>query len=926
MTLTGCSKSSNDPDSPAATKIELDLASAVTSSSGEEKQLVITCNASWRITGGAEWVACSQTSGTGSATVRFTTQPNTTFDERRATFMVESGTTKLPFVVVQKQQDALTLTTNKIELPTAGCDFEIEVKANIPFECEIGDDCKAWISRIDKTRALESSVLKFRAQPSEDAETRIGTVTIKSGLKSEPVTVYQAGSHLLVLTQANYTVPSAGETITVELRSNVDYSVQMPREEWIEALDTRSASTHTLKYRIKPNETYDNRTAQIRFTDRDGCNSQTVTVTQVQRDAILVAQTQYDFEAEGGEFTAEIASNLDFKVTADVDWIAFEQVTGTRALITSHYRFTIGKNTGKSLRTGTILLSDGTLRQTITVRQQGVPDAAYQIRYTTTDGKPIDYDDPRIVASNVYENGEGVITFIEPVESVYGFGSPTGVAYKTLKTIVIPEGAKWISSYAFGFCSGLEHVSIPASVETIGQFAFEYCTSLETVALAPDSRLTEIGEAAFIVCKSLKEFRIPDTVTTLNRTFQSCYALQSVTITPQSRLQRIENAFEDCKELEALHLPFPVMPEISERQFSGCNKVIVYVPETMVDAYVSKYPFWAILPDKYLTTKYVSTDYSADGQVVTVQTHSRGNGIPFVVMGNGYADFHQKRGTYDRVMNKAVEEFFSVEPYTSLRPYFDVYFVRTVSAHETIAEGNSTVFDRRSEDSKVFEYARKVPGLDPAKAAIGVVENFAGAIDYGGKEAEGICYWYDDNAAVAYFSTRYVGTSLILHELCGHGFGKLDEEYILEAGSRIGEAGIASIERDHARGWCENVDVTDDPSAVLWSNFLTDPLYSGSVGIYEGATYTYGVYRPSENSIMNMVAARSFNAPSRYSIWKKAMTIAGESSSWEDFVAFDAPAREKASAPQMTGAAAVHTTETSALRPVVKNRRWTEAD
>ena len=77
---------------------------------------------------------------------------------------------------------------------------------------------------------------------------------------------------------------------------------------------------------------------------------------------------------------------------------------------------------------------------------------------------------------------------------------------------------------------------------------------------------------------------------------------------------------------------------------------------------------------------------------------------------------------------------------------------------------------------------------------------------------------------------------------------------------------------------------------------------------------------------MNMVATRSFNAPSRYSIWKKAMAIAGESSSWEDFVAFDAPAREKASAPQMTGAAAVHTAETSALRPVVKNRRWTEAD
>lgn len=100
---------------------------------------------------------------------------------------------KTTIIVVQKQQDALTVTTNKIELPTAGCDFNIEVKANIPFDYEIGNDCKEWISRVDKTRTLQSSVLTFHAQPSEDADTRSGTVTIKSGQQSERVTVFKQG-------------------------------------------------------------------------------------------------------------------------------------------------------------------------------------------------------------------------------------------------------------------------------------------------------------------------------------------------------------------------------------------------------------------------------------------------------------------------------------------------------------------------------------------------------------------------------------------------------------------------------------------------------------------------------------------------------------------------------------------------------------
>lgn len=929
----GCSKSSTDeqPD-PAAPKIELSATSVVTSSDGERKVLSIDCDAAWRIEGAVDWCECSKTEGVGAAEVAFVTLPNETFDERRATYRVVGGATAVPFVVVQKQRDALTVTSDKVEVDAAGGSFSVEVRANIAFDYLISyetPDSEEWIIPAAGVRALERTMLDFRALPSEEPVARRAAITIRSGEKREIVTVYQAGSHILLLSQREYAVSADGGTIAVELRSNVNYTVQQPQEEWIEPLAARSASTHTLRYLIHPNDTYDSRTARIVFADADGCvPPQTITVTQAQRDAILIAQRAYEFGSEGGEFTAEIAANVDFEVTTDVAWITPEKLPAARGLAALHYRFVIGEYAGRELRTGIVTVTDGKTTQHIAVTQRGVSAEACRIRYTTTDGLPIDYDDPRVVESNVYADGEGVITFLEPVESVYGFGSPTGTAYRTLKTVDLPEGAKRISSYAFAYCSGLERVTVPASVETIDRYAFAMCTSLKAVEMAPQSRLNVIGEAAFVTCTALERFSLPDGVTELNRTFQSCHALRAVEIGAQSRIRRIDDAFEGCKVLGALHLPFATMPELSERAICGCGRVTLYVPASLVESYRAEFPYWPVMSDEYLADKYVSTDYSADGEVVTLQRHTRGEGIGLVLMGDGYADFHHRDGSYERVMREAAEAFFSAEPYASLRPYFDVHFVRTVSAGETIAEGNASLFDCRKEDSKAFEYARRVPGLDPTRAAVGVIENFGGEID----GAAGMCRQYEDGSSVGYCATGFWAPQLeflILHEVCGHGFGKLDEEYIIKQGYRIDAEGIALIERRHAKGWWENVDVTDDPSSVLWANFIANPLYAEAVGIYEGAGgCAYGVYRPTESSFMgNDGGDLGFNAPSRYSIYKKAMAAAGEECSWERFVAFDAPARAAgANAVPARAAAKPLGTMFPTTRPQFVDRRWSEAD
>ena len=74
-----------------------------------------------------------------------------------------------------------------------------------------------------------------------------------------------------------------------------------------------------------------------------------------------------------------------------------------------------------------------------------------------------------------------------------------------------------------------------------------------------------------------------------------------------------------------------------------------------------------------------SADYSQDRKVKTLQTHTEGEGIPLVLMGDGFMDVDIAGGYYDEVMARAMDNLFTEEPVRSLRGYFDVYSVTAVS-------------------------------------------------------------------------------------------------------------------------------------------------------------------------------------------------------------------------------------------------------
>lgn len=313
--------------------------------------------------------------------------------------------------------------------------------------------------------------------------------------------------------------------------------------------------------------------------------------------------------------------------------------------------------------------------------------------------------------------------------------------------------------------------------------------------------------------------------------------------------------------------------------------------------YDEKYPYevFSYLEDKLGPVNYnyyTSTDFSHDGEVITLQKATNGNGIDLIFVGEGFTDKDiEEGGRFDQRMNDALEQFFAYEPYTSLRDRFNVYAVKAVSPNAEFVDGCSHAID--TDPAKALEYASKVTTLLPDRPMrVSVVYNYSS----GGRS---FCIMMEDDSYVCFAMDGV--TQVLNHESGGHGIGRLMDEYVEEDGHHwIQIPDEQKTELDNVwttLGWGANVDWRSNPTEVKWAKFISDARYADEqIGVYEGSyLYYYGAYRPTENSMMRYNDT-PFNAPSREEIYKRVMKESegdGWTYDYETFVAFDAAGRNQ---------------------------------
>lgn len=314
-----------------------------------------------------------------------------------------------------------------------------------------------------------------------------------------------------------------------------------------------------------------------------------------------------------------------------------------------------------------------------------------------------------------------------------------------------------------------------------------------------------------------------------------------------------------------------------------------------------------------LVEPYFSTDYSKDGECITLQTATIGKGIDLVFFGEGYTDIEMgSGGLYEQDMSEAVESLFSHSPLSSFKNRFNIYCVKVVSPYHNAVEEAHPL----NQLETLVEYYNKIPSRQGSVFRAVVLQRFASDFSKnaeGGNEGESsFCINYLDGSFIVRMRHRATYQNTLFHEFC-HGIAKLADEYEYFDGlhDMIPEDEKNELASLHDIGWRLNVDVTDNPDEVIWSKFLKDERFSQEgfgyyvnnpdiinegLGIFEGGNYyVHGVFRPSYYSVMNNNSNQDWlNAPSREAMYKHIMTLS-EGEEWEydyeGFIDFDEPYR-----------------------------------
>ena len=289
LSFTGCVKpEAGGKDNPPAPQEQIVIPSIVdvkpvVSPEGGDTKISFTAASAWTAsvisTKADSWVDVNPKSGNaGAAEIKITSTPNETYVERNATIQIKCGTQTKDIVLTQKQQDNITVTTDKVELGVEGGTFTIELKSNIDFSYEIEGD---WIKYVS-TKAYTDKTLTFSAEQNESVQKREGSVTVKGGGFSETVKVYQSGEEpTLVISQDEYNLEAEGGSITVEVSSNVAVTMTIPEDIlWITENSTKSVSTSTFHLDVAANETKEARSAEITFSNEESGLSEKITVNQ----------------------------------------------------------------------------------------------------------------------------------------------------------------------------------------------------------------------------------------------------------------------------------------------------------------------------------------------------------------------------------------------------------------------------------------------------------------------------------------------------------------------------------------------------------------------------------------------------------------------------------------------------------------------
>ena len=484
-------------------------------------------------------------------------------------------------------------------------------------------------------------------------------------------------------------------------------------------------------------------------------------------------------------------------------------------------------------------------------------------------------------------------------------------------TLEIPQDVASIGKEAFANCRSLEGIVFPEGIESVRDGAFKECYGIGSIVCKGEMPAYVEGTAFEGVAKDNFTLEVPESAIAQYQAapgwcdFKRIAAHHELVCRP-STVCALNNGHTQTLVLDAEGEweveSKPDWCELSPMSGKGKTEVTISINTLSKGAgnRTGEVVFKLKNEDYTHTCSVSQYDYIyGEDEWLTLQKATRGNtgGINVVIIGDGFNAKDIAEGDCLPALKEAAQYFITVEPYKTYSKYFNIYIGFAMSNESGIGTVNTIRYNRfgttftsgtglSADYDEIFSYALNAPTVNQNNLNQTLIIIVPNTTEYGG-----ICQMWEDGSAIAFCPRSTYGYPLdtrgvIQHEAGGHGFGKLGDEYIyhnafIDFCNCTCCGHVDAINWAKSLGWYDNLSLTGKMHEVPWSHLISDSRYSDVVDIYEGGfMHSRGVFRSEQNSCMNNEIPY-YSTISRESIVRRIKRYAGETFSFEEFVAND---------------------------------------
>ena len=337
--------------------------------------------------------------------------------------------------------------------------------------------------------------------PETAADDRI-IVLVSDGSDRTLMRFIHIAESVIRITTDSYTVEADGGTQTVEVETNIDYTVYIAEadREWVSlAPKTRAAvHTETLNFTFQPNPNTTYRYATVELRDASGMVGQSILFAQkasgYKTVHVATAGTLDSYISE-----SEKKSLIGLKITGTLNTFDYDFIRNMPALESVD----IAQITNTTIPPSCFKAS--TIRQVILpLHLTAIPDNAfYQSKITSIE---IPASVTSIGMSAFYQCSALTGSLLLP-EGLQSIGGKAFYECKKLTgNLHIPDNVTSLGTYAFYSCSGFTgSLTFGTGISIIPDYCFQDCSGFTGNLVIPD-QVTKIGVYAFGGCISFRGY------------------------------------------------------------------------------------------------------------------------------------------------------------------------------------------------------------------------------------------------------------------------------------------------------------------------------------------------------------------------------------------------------------------------------------